>query len=554
MQQTLGLIFLVAVSAKQSCTFSQLDGFYVDKPCAGDVHPIPLAACNNFSTPQQAMAVCGNDATCSGVVSQNDGAPPWETRGGQAFVSTEGKISYVITNAEVCGHPDPNASVPVQVGFHNATLDSNGNLLPPAFFNFSVQNAVDASVLYYYSAPPELFSHGFPPWVWSTFTNGSYQPTSTDIVAAMSDGLGVLSYVKYVERARAGRGGVHAAAALTSAKWLADYLIHWSLTWPVGAWPSVSRSTGVNTEWPLNHSAQHDANSGQNCIETDKVGIVGFALLKLHETSGEGEGGPYFASALHHARVLVSNQAPGNSTDAPWPWRVDSVTGARLWGRKNANMVYILRLFRALAAPPYSMAEFSAPAASLWAWIEDVLMLSADPTVSATDSMFVNFYEDRPFNYKVEIDRTSWPALMLANYLLEERDALDPKWQTHTESLVTYALTLFGHAMYGNVTVTGEQDDDNRGWGGAGSKVGGVLARLWCVQEKESPGSGPSWAKTMASNNLAHIAYYSDKDGCRTDATWFPTVRDGRGGWTEDCWLDVLHSMIDGLEALDGVC
>ena len=238
---------------------------------------------------------------------------------------------------------------------------------------------------------------------------------------------------------------------------------------------------------------------------------------------------------------------PGNATHAPWPWRVDSVTGAALWGRKNGNMVFILRLFRALAAPPYAMVEFAAPAQALWSWVEGVLLLSANPDVNATNSMFVNFYEDRPFNTAVEIDRTSFPALMLASYLIEERDDLDAQWQLHVEQLISYALTLFGHPMFGNVTLTGEQDDDNRGWGGAGSKIGGVAARWACA-------GGPAWARQMALNNLAHLSYYTDVDGCRTDATWFPTIRSGRGGWTEDCWLDVLHSVVDGLEALDGVC
>jgi hypothetical protein len=504
----------------------------------------------SFATAAEAMAACNAAANCTGVTSQQGAAPPWGMRVGQVQGGTPGTgsvVSFAMTNAVACGH----VPLPLQVGFHNASFDAAGNLLPPAFFNFSVQLALDASVAFYSSAPLRLFSHGLPPWVWSTFTNGDYEPTSTDIVAAFSNGLGILGYVKYHERAAAGRGGAgaNASAALQGATWLADYLVSWALTRPEGAWPSVARSTGVNTDWPLNRSAQHDANSGPDCIETDKVGIVGYALLKLHEAVAEPPGGPYLAAALHHARVLAANQRPGNATDAPWPWRVDSVSGASLWGRKNANMVYILRLFRAFAAPPYGLdAEFGPPAAALWQWVETVLLPAADPAIPALDSPWVNLYEDRPFNYSVEVDRTSWPALMLANFLIEERDSgLDPQWQLHVERLVDYALTLFGHIMYGNVTLTGEQDDDNRGWGGAGSKLGGVLARWACA-------GGPAWARAMAVNNMAHIAYYSDLDGCRTDAAWFPAVRSGRGGWTQDCWLDVLHSVVDGLEALDGVC
>jgi hypothetical protein len=116
-------------------------------------------------------------------------------------------------------------------------------------------------------------------------------------------------------------------------------------------------------------------------------------------------------------------QVAGNVTDAPWPWRVDSVSGAFLNGHKNSDSVFPLRLFRgrvlrvhsgvagshiitdsnlaslplhsALAAPPFSLPEFSAPAASLWAWIRDFQLPTASPDVAGPDSLWVNFFEDR---------------------------------------------------------------------------------------------------------------------------------------------------------------
>ena len=486
-----------------------------------------------FSTSDDAIAACNLNTSCTGVTSEQRGAAPWSTRAGQVQGGTPGTgtvVSFAMLNAVACGH----VPLPLQVGFHNATFDEGGNILPPAVFNYSVQRAMDASVVYYASAPPSLFSHGLPPWVWSTFTNGDYVPTSTDIVAAMSDGLGVLGYVKYVRRARAGRGGANETAALQSAIWLAEYLTKWATTWPVGAWPSVARSTGVNTEWPLNHSAQHDANSGQNCIETDKVGIVGFALLELHDVAGEAAGGPYFAAALHHARVLAANMHEGNATDAPWPWRVDSVTGAALWGRKNANMVFNLRLFRALAAPPYSLPEFEAPAAALWSWVLSVLIPSADPAVNATDSMLVNFYEDRPFSYAVEVDRTSWPALMLANYLLEQRDALDAQWQAHVEQLVGYALTLFGHPMFGACAARGE-------WATTLGLAAPTLLRFFLTSPLST---SPTflWRQVM-SRSLASRTTITAA-GAGLAARWAacsrgghaPAARRGLGSWPRTTW------------------
>ena len=125
----------------------------------------------SFATAAGAIAACDAAANCTGVTSQQRGAPPWGLRVGQVQGGTPGTgsvVSFAMTNAVACGH----VALPLQVGFHNASFDAAGNLLPPAAFNFSVQRAMDASVAYYAAAPQSLFSHGFPPWVWSTFLLG----------------------------------------------------------------------------------------------------------------------------------------------------------------------------------------------------------------------------------------------------------------------------------------------------------------------------------------------------------------------------------------------
>ena len=223
------------------------------------------------------------------------------------------------------------------LGFHSPVCDGAGNLLPPAAFG-SLQAAADASVRYYAASPRGLpLAHGLPPYVWATFTAGFYLPTSLDIIAAMQDGMGLLGYAKYLARARAGRGG-NASAAAAGVADLAEYMLAWAVTnassaW---AWPGVVRSTGLNIEWPLSTAAQSDVLSGIDCIETDKVGLVGWALYFAANVTGNAT---YRAAALHHARVLARWQGAGNSTDAPWPFRVDARTGAFLSGHKNGALV-----------------------------------------------------------------------------------------------------------------------------------------------------------------------------------------------------------------------
>ena len=280
-------------------------------------------------------------------------------------------------------------SAPTILGFFTPACDAAGNLLPPATFNHSLQAAMDASVRFYDAAPLSLpDSHGLPPYAWATFMDG-YLPTSFDIIAGMQDGMGILGYVKYARRAAAGRGG-NATAAVAAAQYLGDYLTLWANTPPTGTWANVTRSTGWNIEWPLSTAAQGDLPFGVNTIETDKVALAGYALLELHNLTGDAA---FLQQSLRNARALAAAQSDGNATHAPWPFRVDSVTGAALNGRKSSDTVWALRLFRALVAAGY--AEFNVAAQRLWRWVADVQLPTADPTLPGAASHWVNFFEDK---------------------------------------------------------------------------------------------------------------------------------------------------------------
>jgi hypothetical protein len=184
-------------------------------------------------------------------------------------------------------------------------------------------------------------------------------------------------------------------------------------------------------------------------------GITGYAFLQLYEVAPSLPNAPrYLAKAIHHARVLAATQVPGDSQHAPWPFRVDSISGKFLNGRKNGDSVFPLRLFRSLAAPPYNLTEFAAPASSLYHWIVTYQLPTANANVTTEAALFVNFFEDR--TTLLDNNRNSWTAMELARYLIEERDSLDLAWMQHVESIVAYSLALFGAASgVANVTLLG---------------------------------------------------------------------------------------------------
>jgi hypothetical protein len=194
----------------------------------------------------------------------------------------------------------------------------------------------------------------------------------------------------------------------------------------------------------------------------------------------------------------------------------------------------------------------------LWAWIRDFQLPTASPLVDGTESLWVNFFEDRTqvgswegirsASYLQaagtaieplcgvqtnETNRNSWAALELARYLIEARGiGFDPDWRAHVDALLDYALTLFSEQSgVGNTTLMGEQvrvilndtsvfesatvpavrqqslalvsialidyytqDDDRKPWGGASSKLGAIAALYACA-------GGPAWYGPMGLRN-----------------------------------------------------
>ena len=129
----------------------------------------------------------------------------------------------------------------------------------------------------------------------------------------------------------------------------------------------------------------------------------------------------------------VKNMRPGTESQAPWPYRVDSVSGKH-WGERNSNMVFILRLFDGLLERGYT--QYQVPRDRLWNWIKTCQIPSPD---EPSKCLWVNFFED----YDLDNNRVSWSPLETARYLIERKDSLDPDWKADAEHLIQFALKYF---------------------------------------------------------------------------------------------------------------
>jgi hypothetical protein len=224
--------------------------------------------------------------------------------------------------------------------------------------------------------------------------------------------------------------------------------------------------------------------------------------------------------------VLKANQVEGNAGHSPWPFRADYRTGEGR-GPVSGNMTYILRLYDAMLEKGHD--EFRDARASLWDWITRYQIPSAD----VDGVLFAQFFED----HETPTNRTAWAPLNLARYLLENREPLDPEWRNHCDVLIDFVRRTFTHREFG-ILVCHEQDEDKQAWGGVVSTYGAVLAAY-------AKAVGAADLASEARQALNFALYCVDDRGRPRDLFLNPVP----GGWQEDAHTDVLHNVVDAIEA-----
>lgn len=72
-----------------------------------------------------------------------------------------------------------------------------------------------------------------------------------EVIGAMQDGMGILSYLKYWAL-------TGSPVTLRLASQLGDFLITQTLTAPLGPYANITRSSGFAFEWPETFASQND--------------------------------------------------------------------------------------------------------------------------------------------------------------------------------------------------------------------------------------------------------------------------------------------------------
>ncbi len=401
---------------------------------------------------------------------------------------------------------------PVVIAGHAARFDRDGRLA--AWIPW--RDALAREMAFYQSCPSD---RGYPRFAYVTFLDAEWRPQAdrTDSIPATQCGMGIISYLKYAAWRPESTG-----FCLAIARGLGNYLVQEANTPDEGRYPLFTRSTGHRDLCPLPPDCGSQGDRPFE-IEPDKGGIAGYALSLLFDATGERI---YLDQALQNARVLKANQVEGGAAHSPWPFRADCRSGEGR-GPVSGNMTYILRLYDALLEKGHG--EFAAARASLWDWITRYQI----PSAAVDGALFAQFFED----HETPTNRTAWAPLNLARYLLDTREPGDPDWRNHCDVLVDFVRRTFTHREFG-IVVCHEQDEDKQAWGGVVSTYGAVLA---------------SYAKAVGAADLASEArqalnftlYCVDDQGRPRDLFSNPAP----GGWQEDAHTDVIHNIVDAIEA-----
>jgi len=303
------------------------------------------------------------------------------------------------------------------------------------------------------------------------------------------------------------------AAVLAFARSLADHHLDDGVT-PAGwSWPNVPYASGDAGSLTYQGAAYGDSTGvgdGRGVIEPDKLGELGFSLLRLYEATGITR---YRDAAVAMAGVLAAHVRPGDATRSPWPFRVYAQTGA-IREEYSAHVIAPIELFDELARLGLASAAMQAARTTAWSW------LLAYPL---QNDEWATYFEDVPIQSDLG-NITQMNALMTARYLLRHPEA-DPGWEAHVRGILDWVEREFGEKAHGATTIR-EQAAFFYAMGSHTARYASVNALLYAatgdLAAKEEAHRSFNWATYMDRGNGIVI------DGPEVGNQWFT---DGYGDY-----------------------
>jgi hypothetical protein len=249
----------------------------------------------------------------------------------------------------------------------------------------------------------------------------------------------------------------------------------------------------------------------------DLAADIGWVLYRMYQIYGDAK---YRDKAIHVANVLVTNRVPGTATDSPWPYVVNSLTGANK-SRYAASWDGALSLFDLLIANNHGdVAAYATARAALKNWLLTYPMQNGN---------WVDGHSDVGIN-----GTNNWSTTCASDMCLYlfDNPGWDPNFRTNAFRLIQWAEDHFVNVgtpdnlpgQYHGAYVPAEQTAYLYRMGYQAARLGAQYA-LWYEA------SGNDAYKDRAYRCLAYNTYMMQANGQSSDG---PT--DTVGFWWSDCY------------------
>jgi hypothetical protein len=411
--------------------------------------------------------------------------------------------------------------------YHTLVLDGQNKIIPwytPTENAFD--NYLDKCWAWAVAAPND--SHGLPiSFLYCAWKPGNPPTADTGWENDVGEKI-----PNWVESARLYYQYTGDMTPLNYVKRLVDYSLHHGQTPSNHSWPNfpVGTSNAGDTEfrgftqvWAL-----------WDC-HVDLAADMGFSYYRMYQIYRDTK---YRDKAIHVANMLASKMVTGNATDSPWPYVINSQTGANK-SRYAASWDGALQLFDFLIENKEgNVSNYMSARSSLKTWLLTYPMQNGN---------WVDGHSDVKINGNTNLSTTCASDMCL--YLLDY-PGWDPNFITDVPKLLKWIEDNFVNVntpdslsgQYYGAYVPAEQTAYMYRMGYQAARMGGMYAQWYAV-------SGNTAYKDRAYRCLSYNTYMMQSNGQSSDG---PT--NNVGYWWSDCYGEATRMYYYALAAVPEWC
>ena len=309
------------------------------------------------------------------------------------------------------------------------------------------------------------------------------------------------------------------AAVMQIANDVAIWHLDHGMTKATDSWALVPYSEGQSGSTTYGGAPS----DGVGVLEPDKIGEFGYSILQLYKYTGNTR---FRDAAIQWADVLAAKIRVGNTTQSPWPFRVNAQNNSVV-ENYCSNVTGPISLFDGLiAAGLGNTAAYQTARTTAWNWMM---------TFPMVNNVWSQYFEDVGVEGSYNSNLNQYNAMMAARYLLEHPE-MDTGWKNHVKGLITWVENTFLQSWFGANTIR-EQQVFFLAMGSHTSRYASVNALLY---EK----TGDLVAKEKAYRSFNWSSYMCRSNGVSIDGP------DINNEWFTDAYAELIRHFMTGVGAV----